>query len=313
MQLIFSLEETMKIEEIGVWEAFRAVALHSGFSKAAKELRVSVPQISKRVAKLEEHLGVRLFHRSTRMVNLTEDGKVLLPKVTAILDDLAGIETSFESSKELTGTIRITSVPFLAEHLLIPVIEKFKKIHPKVSIEIELSEGVMNLVESNIDLAIRIYDEPEDTSLIYRKLAPNRLIFCASLRYLKEHSAPLRNPNDLHRHEVLMLDVHRHCQFEGKKNQIEEFIPSKKIICENGWFLTRMAIQGLGVLVRSEWDVQRSLDKGELIQVLKKFPLESFGHIYAVIPSRRLLAPRVRAFLDFIMAESGKRPMKEIN
>ena len=294
----------MKIEEISIWEAFQGVAQHGNFSKAAKALKAGVPQISKRIAKLEELLGVKLFQRSTRVVSLTEDGRALLPKVIAVLEDLAGMEASFEDIKSLSGTIRITSVPFVAHRLLIPVIAKFRKLHPNVNVEIELSEGVLNLIESNIDLAIRIHDEPEDSSLIYRKLGVNQLVFCASPAYLKTTKAPLRTPRDLREHSLLMLDIHGSCSFQDKSFKLEQLAKSKKIICDNGWFLTEMALEGFGVLVRSIWDVQEHFKSGALVQVLKKNPLEEFGHIYAVIPSRRLLAPRVRAFLDFVVQES---------
>lgn len=294
----------MKVEEIAIWEAFRGVAIHGGFSKASKKMKESVPQISKRVAKLEDSLGVRLFQRSTRVVSLTDEGRALLPKVSAILEDLASIETSFENTKDLSGTIRITAVPFLAHRLLIPVIAKFRKLHPLVEIDIEISEGMVNLADSNIDLAIRIYDEPEDSNLIYRKLMPNQLVLCASPRYLKNHPTPIRTPRDLKNHELLMLEVHGGCQFINQTQPLADFAPSQKIVCENGWLLTQMALEGFGVLVRSLWDVRQNLEKGELIQVLKNAPLEPFGHVYAVIPSRRLLAPRVRTFLDFVLAEA---------
>ncbi len=234
------------------------------------------------------------------MVTLTEDGRLLLPKVNAILEDLASIELIFESTEELSGTLRITSVPFVAHRLLLPVIRRFKNLHPKVEIDIEISEGVLNLTESNIDLAIRIDDEPKDSSLIYRKLMPNQLVLCASPEYLKNNASPIRTPRDLRNHEMLMLEIHQNCQFIKHPQKLKEFSNSQKIICENGWLLTQMAIDGLGILVRSLWDVQENIKKGELVQVLKQSPLENFGHIYAVAPTRRLLAPRVREFLNLL-------------
>jgi DNA-binding transcriptional LysR family regulator len=302
LEQTFSLGETMKIEEIPVWEAFQGVATLGNFSKAAKALKVTVPQVSKRVAKLEEQLGVRLFRRSTRVVNLTDEGKALLPRVNALLEDLNGIEDTFDAKKNLSGTVRVTCVPFIAHRFLIPALEEFTKRFPGIYIDLDLSEGVLDFVESNIDLAIRIQHDLEDSNLIYRKLAPNDLVFCATPTYLKKSGKPIKKPADLKQHKLLMLSVHGSCRFGGHK--LEEFEKSKWITCDNGAFLTDLALHDFGILVRSIWDVRDDLRKGKLIQVLENYPLETFGNIYAVIPSRRYLAPRVRTFLDFLTKKS---------
>src|SRR5687768_2863253 len=119
-------EEIMKIEELGLWEAFAGVAKHGNFSRAAGQLRQTVPQLSKRVAKLEEQLGARLFHRTTRVVTLTDEGKALLPKVTAVLEDLAGLESTFAAGQTLSGTVRVACLPFIAQRLLIPALSSFR-------------------------------------------------------------------------------------------------------------------------------------------------------------------------------------------
>jgi len=256
------------------------------------------------VSRLEDLLGVRLFHRSTRVVKLTDEGRALLPKVSAVLEDLKSIETSFEDQLTLSGTIRVTTVPFIAQRLLIPVISKFNEHYPKVHFEIELSEAVVNLVESNIDLAIRIHENPSDANLVYRKLMPNRLILCASPDYLKKAKTPKR-PSDLRDHKILMLNIHRNCRFLEESSRVADFSKQKEVVCENGWFLTELALKNFGILLRSQVDVQEHLKSGRLVQVLKKYPLTEFGSIYAVIQSRKLLAPRVRRFLDFVVQQSS--------
>lgn len=294
----------MKIEELPIWEAFYGVAKHGNFTRAAQMLRVPLPQLSKRVSKLEGQLGVRLFQRSTRVVTLTDEGKALMPKVASILEELSSLETLFENSEKITGTIRITSVPFIAHRLLIPVIEEFNKQNPEVEIHLDLSEKLENILESNFDVAIRI-QEPKDSDLVYRKLLPNDLVFCASPKYLKKKPAP-KNPTDLQNHDLLALSIHRNCRFKNEGLKLGDFYNSRSITCENGWYLTELALRDFGVLARSIWDVQDYLKSGQLVQVLKKYPLETFGHIYAVIPSRRFLAPRVRIFLDFLLKYASK-------
>lgn len=293
----------MKIDEIPIWEAFLAVAKHGNFSNASRALNISVPQLSKRVVKLEDGLNVRLFQRSTRSVTLTSEGQELLPKVISIIEDFQNIESEFTKEQEISGTIRLTCVPFVAHKFLAPLIEEFLQNHPKIKIQLELSTQFINLIESGIDMAIRI-ETPKDSEMIYRKLAPNKLIFCASPTYLKTKKAVIKKPEDLKNHEILMLPIHHRCKFENSNIKLGNFKTSKKVICEDGEFLTNMALNDSGILVRSYLDVKKELESKKLTQVLKNHPLEIFGHLYAVTPSKRYLAPRVRAFLNLVLSEA---------
>lgn len=303
MKDFVSSGEIMKIDEITTWEAFLAVVKHGNFTRAAKALGVPASQVTKRVAKLEVGLGVRLFQRTTRSVSLTDEGKSIFPKIDSILEDLKEAEALFESGENLKGTIKVTCVPFIAHKLLLPTLEKFNSNYPEIHFELDLSEKFSNIIESGIDMAIRI-ETPKDSELIYRKLAPNNLIFCASPKYLKSNKNKIKKPEDLQHHSLLILGIHHRCRFKKTLLRLGNFIKNKKLTCEDGIFLTRMALANQGVLLRSIWDVQEHLASGELVQVLKNHPLETFGNIHAVIPSKRFLAPRVRTFLDFILEES---------
>lgn len=294
----------MKIEDLTIWQAFLGVAKHGNFSKAAKALKVPLPQVSKRVSRLEDQLGVRLFQRTTRVVTLTDEGRALFARVEPAVEDIRDIETMFEHKKELSGTVRVASVSFVAHRLLLPVFKKFMAKYPGVHIEMELSEGMVNMVESGVDIAVRI-DTPDDSSLIYRKLVPNDLIFVAAPSYLKKSPA-IKSIKDLHKHDLLMMGIHKHCRLTKSKMKLGDFDKRKRISCDNGAYLTDLALNGMGVLVRSIWDVKPYLKDKKLVQVLKNEPIETFGHVYAVIPSRRYLAPRVRALFDFILEESKK-------
>ena len=294
----------MKVDEISSWEAFRAVATHGNFSKAGETLHLTTSQISKRVSKIEGQLGVRLFHRSTRVVRLTEEGHALLPRVNTILADLHALESTFQQNQELSGRVHVTCVPFVAHRLLIPVLKEFEKDYPNIQVHLELSKKFANIIETGIDLAIRI-ETPKDSELIYRKLVPNELIFCASPKYLKERATP-REPSDLLKHNLLALDIHDRCKFKNTSAKLGNFTKTRKLHCGNGVFLTEMAIRDGGILVRSKWAVEEQLENGELVEVLANHPLETFGHIYAVIPSKRFLAPRVRVFLERVVAHASQ-------
>jgi DNA-binding transcriptional LysR family regulator len=216
------------------------------------------------------------------------------------------LEDSFANSQMLTGTVRITAAPFLAHRLLIPVLAGFRSRHPKVQVEIEISETLHNLIESNFDLAIRVHSNPEDSGLIYRKLLPNNLVFCASPEYLSRSKALLRTPSDLCKHPLLILNVHDRCRFRNNPHRLGDFTKnSRSIVCDNGWLLTQAALAGLGVHVRSIWDVKGHFESGSLVQVLTKSTLETFGDVYSVVPSRRFLPARVRVFQDMVIEEAA--------
>ncbi len=289
----------MKIQDLGIWEAFYRVATEGNFTRAAQKMRIGLPLLSKRIARLEEELGVRLFLRSTRKVSLTDEGRGLLPHLSSVLEDLKGLEDRFEKKETLEGTIRLTSLESLTHRLLSPILQEFHELHPKVHFELDLTDQVVGLVENQFDLAIRI-DEPTDSTLVYRRLAPNRLVFCASPEYLKRNKAPIRKPEDLRNHVFLDLRVHDWCRFKDSQYKLGDFSQRQWIKCESGVFLTELARRGFGITARSIWDVGDMLKSGELVQLLKNHPLEDYGEVYAVIPSRRYLAHRVRAFIDFL-------------
>ncbi len=305
-QQIVSYNETiMRIDDLTGWKAFIAVADFGNFAKASKELRVPVSILSKRVSKLEEQLSVRLFHRSTRAVSLTDEGHTLLPNIKSLIEEFSKVESTFSEKKELTGTVKITAVPFIAHNLLIPLINEFQKKHPKIKIDLLLTEKTLNLIEDGIDMAIRIAT-PKDSDMIYRKLVPNQLVFCATPKYLKSSLHPIRSPEDLMNHRLLFLRIHNECKFVGTKVQLSKFASKKMVECDSGAFLTDLALNNSGILVRSIWDVQKHIKDGRLVQVLKDYPVETFGHIYAVIPNRKFLPPRTQVFYEFFMEEAKK-------
>lgn len=289
----------MKVPDASLWEAFQRVGKVGNFTRAAETLGVGTPLLSKKIARLEQALGVRLFQRSTRRVGLTEEGRALLPVVDSVLEDLRGLETRLEPSNTLSGTIRVSCLSGVAYRLLPPILSEFTRLHPAVRFDLDLSDRLVDLIETRTDLAIRI-DRPESTELVYRKLASNELILCASPGYLKASRKPLRQPKDLFLHPVFMTGPVAGCRILGTRYRLADFIKAQPILCDAGLLLTELVMSGAGVGVRPRWDVHAQLMRRELVQVLPEYTLESWGDIFAVIPSRRFLAGRVRAFFDFL-------------
>jgi DNA-binding transcriptional LysR family regulator len=215
------------------------------------------------------------------------------------------LERTFEEKFNLSGTLRITSVTHLAHRILIPVLKEFHGLYPEVQVEMDVSDTFQNLIESKFDLAFRI-DEPEDSEMVYSWLFANELVICTAPGYLDRNPHPLKSPKDLAKHSVLIYESVKSACFRKSGKPLREFIQQQKFLSESGPFLVDLARQGLGVLVRSRWDIQSDLDEGTLIEVLPNHPLESWGNAYAVIPSRRYLAPRVRALLELVKSAVKK-------
>lgn len=289
----------MKIQDLSLWEAFYWVAEEKSFTKAAVKMRLGVPFLSKKIGKLEAELGMRLFHRSTRKVSLTSEGIGLLPTVKTILEDLHGIENHFEPKDQLSGVIRLTCLTSIAHRILAPLLVEFTKMHPKVIFELDASDRIVDLIDNQIDLAIRV-QEPTGADYIFRKLLQNDLIFCASPDFLRKSKGKIQKLSDLKNHPFFMLDAYAECRLLDSKIRLKELRNTQTIKCDSGMFLTELALQGGGIAVRSLWDVQPFLKSGELVQILKNYPIEPYGNIYAVIPSRRYLSHRVRTFLEYL-------------
>lgn len=295
--------ETIKIDDISLWQAFYWVGKRESFTGAAKALNLSVPVLSKKVARLEELLNTRLFTRTTRRVTPTNEARDLLPQIESLLQDLRNIETQLEPALEIEGPIRLTCIPALAQRYLGKAIVKFQKLHPLIRFDIHLSDSLVDIVEAQMDVAIR-GQRPTGAQFVYRKLIPNELVLCASPSYLEKNGYPTKIL-DLNKHHLLSLSAYENCSFIKTPYKLKEFRGSQKIVNENGFFLTELALQNAGIAVRSKWDVAPYLQSGKLVQVLEKFALEPFGDIYAVTPHRRLLTMRVRTFLDFLQQEAA--------
>lgn len=290
----------MKIEDLSLWQAFAMTAKYNSFSKAAKALQTTPPNLSKKVSKLEDALSMRLFQRTTRLVRLTSDGEKLLPYAVSLVEDARNLEERAFSAKDLSGTIRMTSLMTVALRWLPQVIAEFRKKYPEIEFQVEATDRLVDLVEEQMDLGIRVA-EPRGADFVYRELAVNELVICASPSYVSSHS-PIKKPKDLHAHSLLTLDVFRNCKFGKTGEKLSEFEGARQYKIENGIILTELARSGAGVAVRSKWDVLPFLKNGDLVSLLDHSPLEPFGKVYLTVPHRRYLNPRVKLFADFVLS-----------
>jgi DNA-binding transcriptional LysR family regulator len=294
----------MEIRDLQLWQTFLTVAQEKNFSKAAKFLNTNAPNVTKRISTLERSLGTRLFNRTTRIVSLTQEGEALIPSVQVLLDQAREVEAKASDRNELAGLIRLTCMNGLAQRWLASLLIEFQATYPSVRFEVLVTDRIIDLVQDQVDLAIRI-QEPQGADFVFRELRPNRLVVCASPAYLKS-APPLRIPSDLMKHRLLTLSAHEDLKFVRTGERLGDFSSRRSILCDSGAYLTDLALRGGGVAVRARYDVDGLLRDKQLVQCLTGHPLENFRSVYLVIPQKRYLTNRVRVFSDYLMQKRWK-------
>jgi DNA-binding transcriptional LysR family regulator len=288
-----------------MWQIFQAVAKMQNFRQAARTLSISVPTVSKKIASLESQLQTKLFHRTTRKVSLTESGRELVPLVQNAMESMSELESHIEEDAPVAGNIRIACLSGLAHRHLSHAILKFRRTYPDVEFDLLLSDHLIDLIENSIDVAIRV-QEPQGADFIYRKLIENRLIVCASPKFLNQLKSIPKSPKDLAGLPLLSLPQYRKLRFLNSDYFVKDFDQNRKIRVDSGLFLTELAVRGAGVAIRSVWDVQPFLEQGKLRPLLPHYPLENLGNIYAVTPPGRKISKKLRLFLNFLLEESKR-------
>ena len=263
---------------------------------AVAELAQTTPGvISKRLSQLETDFGARLFHRTTRSIQPTDEGQRLFAQAQQLLEMVEAYEDEWGERTEPSGTVRITASASFARLYLMPLMTAFIKRYPKVRISFELSDKVLDIVAEGIDLAIRGAQMP-DSSLVARKLGPSPEVMCATRAYL-DHAPPLRTPADLARHNCIVLNENYNWEFEG--GTLHQKV-SGNFQTNYSEALVAAIKDGLGLGMVCYWQIHEELMAGELELVLPQFRPGRSQSIYAVYPSRRHLPLKTRVLVRFL-------------
>ena len=259
--------------------------------------------------KLEDGLGVKLIHRTTRKVSLTEEGQVFLPHAEEAIASINAARASVGvGSITPQGTLRVTAPASFGRMHIIPALGEFNEIYPDLNIDLRLSDGIIDMVEGGFDLAIR-NASLNDSNLIARKLSDDKRVICASPDYLSKYGEP-KTPDDLLNHQCINLIGIDSWLFKTPQGQKSIKGPGL-IRVDNGEAIRDLCVQGQGITISSTWCAYEQLRSGELVEVLKAYPLVSDTAIWAVYPSSRLLALKVRAFIDYLVKYYGPSPYWE--
>ncbi len=283
---------------------FQKVIDEGGFAAAARALDMSAAVVTRLVADLEDHLGTRLLHRSTRRLSLSLAGETYLARVRAILQDIDEADRLASSqTRELAGVLRVLAPPVLATHVLAPLIAGFRQLYPRILLDIEVAVFQNPPIE-DYDLTLMPTDEGFDGDVIARKISATEAILVASPEYIKRKGTPA-TPQDLAQHEILRLKALGQHRRSWRLFNAERQDEPLDVTVEPGlWInhtdtLIRAALDGAGITTTAVELVAPYLSRGELVRVLRPW-IAGRLVLYAALPSRKFLPERTRVFLDYL-------------
>ncbi len=286
------------------WEGvteFVAVAETESFTQAAKRLGISTAQVSRQVSALEARLAIKLFHRTTRKVSVTETGQIYFQHCRQVLEGLQEAErtiTNLHSAPR--GKLRITAPVIYGERTIAPLVNDFLLRYPELEVELNLTNRTLDLVAEGYDLAVRM-GNLESSSLMARRLASRTQYVCASPLYLTSHGTP-HSLSELENHNCLQGNQ-EHWRFQ-EDNKTRNIRIRGNINCGSGWALLDAALKGVGIVQLPDYYVKPHLDSGQLIALLTQHQRPEEG-IWAVYPHNRHLSPKVRFLVDHLTQGLG--------
>ena len=297
------------IEHASEMAAFVRVVDAHGFSAAAPGLGLSPSAVSKLVTRLETRLGVRLLQRTTRALRLTPEGEIFYTAARRLVGELEALESLIAGqSGTPSGVLRVTTSLAFSTHQLAPILAEFLDRYPLLSVELMPTDRVVDMVEEGVDIAIRI-GRLADTSFMARKIGEDKRLICAAPAYLARYGTPQR-PEDLARHNCLVARDRTHLNrwpfmVDGKLVEVE--VHGRAAVTE-GETQMQLALQGIGIVRVTRLTLAQAIREGRLVPLLQAFSADEPVAIHAVYPHRRHLAPKVPAFVNFLIEKFTPPP-----
>jgi DNA-binding transcriptional LysR family regulator len=286
---------------------FERIAQAGSLSAAARELRIAPAGVSKRLDDLEARLGVRLVHRSTRGLILTEEGVTVLQDVRDLLDSAEALERKFQAQKGVVaGRLHVAAPSRFGERYVVPAVADFLERYEGAEVSLYLNDRYHDLIGEGLDLAIRIGSSP-DSAHVTRKIAVSERIVCAAPAYLERMGTPVR-PDELTGHACLVLGNKDVWSFRHQGHGRRVKVPAR-VHCHDGDVVLDLCRRGLGIALKSVWDVFEDVESGRLVPLLTQYNVEDDAEIFVLLPARRFVPPRVRAFIACLQAAIGDPPV----
>ena len=285
------------IDDLPGLQVFERVVALGSLTAAGSDLGLTLAVVSKRLAAFEQRVGIRLINRNTRRLAVTDAGKLLYAHAVRVMSELVQARDALARQRqEIAGQLKITAPYSFGRRRLVPLLARFSARHPQLRINLQLSDEVLDLIAGGFDVAIR-YGQMRDASMVARELAQNRRILCASPDYLRRHGQPHRL-SDLLRHRCILTEPLSEWRFDDKW-RLSPLHIAAHVICNDGEAAQAMALEGLGIVLKSIWDVADDLAGGRLIQVLPKHAVLAAPLNVVHLRGHDCL-PRVQVFIDFL-------------
>lgn len=298
------------MDQLRAMRVFARVIEEGGFSKAAQALDIAPAVATRLVSELEEHLQVRLMHRTTRRITLTDVGEAYLERVRAILSDIDDAEAAANAATaEPRGVLRVLSPPGFAAHQLAHLLPGFRARYPRVSVELTVTATVPEGADDNHDITLGVSRRPVDGGYVARTLATSELVLCGSPDYLARRGTPL-TPQELPEHETLLPvppSMRRELEFTpaaGGPPVLVAMPPTPALATTHTDTLYAAALAGLGLAGLPSFVAANALSQGRLKRVLPHWRLISLP-VVAAMPTRKYLPVRTRAFVDYLVEQLG--------
>lgn len=287
------------MDRFGEMSVLVQIVENGGFSAAARALSMSPSAVSKLVSRMEERMGTRLFHRTSRSVVLTSEGELYHAAARRALDALEEAETI--NGAMLRSTLRIRTMPTFAKYQIVPLLREFRKRHPHLRLEFHLDNESLNPLQGGVDVAL-VGGLPADSSFVARRIASTRWLICASPAYLAERGRP-SSLADLDQHDCLGFTMNTpwNMWFRQGEHAVESVRVPDIVASNQGEMLLALAKAGLGILRTAEYAIAQELAEGSLIDLFPECGALPEEPIYIVFRAHKHLSARSRAFIDFMV------------
>jgi len=294
--------------DVGTLKLFVEVMQRRNFTDIAKFHNVAPSSISRAITGLEKELGIRLFQRTTRKLEPTESGIAYFDRVQPIIDELdSAKQIAIDLTEQPCGTLRVTASTVFGGMYIVPLIPKLIEKYPSLSIELNLTDTYLDLIEERIDIAIRL-GTLQDSSYIAKKLATMKFYICASPDYLKKFGSP-ELPQDITNHKCLAFPLpgyNSNWLFKDSQNTIQTVTINKKILITNSNAIKQCTLYGIGLSLLPDWLANQDITEGKLIKLFSGYEVTATDYessVWLVYPSREYLPLKSRAFIDLLSSK----------
>ena len=302
------------MDQISRLRVFLAVAKHQNFSQAANELGMSAPAVSKHIQNLEEQLSVKLFNRTTRKVNLTEEGALYASRIGKVIEDLEEAENEIHDLKACpTGHLKVNAPTAFGSRCLVKPLVEFANKYPNVTLDIDFDDRHIDVMAEGYDVVLRI-GTLEDSSLIARKLAPCPIYVCASPKFVDKYGMP-KTPEDLTKLPAIAYTRHNQqniWSYEAPDGTFGQVTLQKTMMANHADIMLEACKEGIGLNISPIFSCYEGLQSGALVRLMPGYNIAPARNLYALFPENRYLSTRVRLFVDHMTVAMKNLPWANI-